>query len=72
MLCGRFGGACAPFAPPWVRHCLRRRDYPAIFQSFLPTELAWKSRIEVPLFLDRITKAYEANPATHVAVMVLD
>ena len=21
MPCGRFGGACAPFAPPWVRHC---------------------------------------------------
>ena len=20
MPCGRFGGACAPFAPPWVRH----------------------------------------------------
>ena len=21
MPCGRIGGACAPFAPPWVRHC---------------------------------------------------
>ena len=21
MTRGRFGGACAPFAPPWVRHC---------------------------------------------------
>ena len=23
MPCGRFGGACAPFAPPWVRHWTR-------------------------------------------------
>ena len=22
MPCGHFGGACAPFAPPWVRHCI--------------------------------------------------
>ena len=36
MPCGRFGGACAPFAPPWVRHCIRYQVFNIHFYVLCP------------------------------------
>ena len=63
MPCGRFGGACAPFAPPWVRHWeITNR----VSNKDIPISSTLTNQVTISIISNRQPVSQKVNSKLHV------